>query len=171
MSEVTGYFEVGKREFLISALYGLYALSILRLVSLIMVGLLAWLFYNPPPSGSTIDLAKNLAFPVIFLVLLPAITLISALRQYKSMPEGRKRGAFVISDSGLQIESGVSKSDIRWEGIHSVRENFLGFQVFFSTAVSQLLPRRAFRTPEEIHAARALFKIHLGERASLKGTA
>jgi hypothetical protein len=102
------------------------------------------------------------ALPVIFVFVLP---LLSAQRIWKE--EVVKQGvAYQFSETGVHIETSISKSDLSWAAIRSVKEFPSEFLVFTSPRTFTL-PKKCFENSQGVATLRELFRTYV-QRSKLR---
>lgn len=95
--------------------------------------------------------------PVLFVLVLP---LFSARRVL--WHERVKRGvSYQFSDHGIHVETSISKSDLSWAAIRRVIESSSEFLVFTNPNVAFTLPKRCFKSIQNVASLRELFRCHV----------
>jgi hypothetical protein len=95
--------------------------------------------------------------PVLFVFVLPLLSARRVLRD-----ERLKRGvSYQFSDTGIHIETSVSKSDFAWAAIRRVSEARSAFLVFTNPNIAFTLPKRCFESTQGVASLRELFRAHV----------
>jgi hypothetical protein len=103
------------------------------------------------------------AFPVIFVFVLPLLSVKRVLRD-----ELVKRGVtYQFSEAGVHIETSISKTDLQWAAIRRVREFPSEFLVFTSPRTAFSLPKKCFESSQGVATLRELFRTY-AKRSSLR---
>src|SRR5258707_15127690 len=132
--------------------------------ALLWLGLSALLLFRPSPTQDwavTMQNASPLKWgfgvPVIFVFVLP---LLSARRGRSD--ERLKRGvSYQFSDAGFHVETSVSRTDFSWAAIRRVSEARAAFLVFTNPNIAFTLPKRCFKSTQDVAALRELFRAHV----------
>lgn len=95
-----------------------------------------------------------LAFPLLFIFVLPLLTARRVSRQLV-VKEGIH---YEFLETGVRVETSVSKSEFSWKAILRVRETDSMFMVFTNPNLAFALPKWCFENKEEISALRQLFR-------------
>lgn len=122
------------------------------------------LLFRPPAEQDWAVMMENtrplewaFALPILFVFVL---SLLSARNVLKD--ERLKRGVgYVISETGIHVDTSVSNADFSWAAIHRAKELPFGFLVFTSPRIAFALPKRCFETSQDMAAVRDLFRAHV----------
>jgi hypothetical protein len=66
-----------------------------------------------------------------------------------------------LDESGYHVSSRTTDVDLKWEGLHKVRETTDLFMFYYSSRLAYYLPKRALPNPEEVAELRAWVRARL----------
>ena len=159
-----GYWDVYRLNVVLTATVFRKVLYIWGLVALMWLALSLLLLFRPSPDDDWAVTMQNasplqwvLGLPVLFVFVLP---LLSARRVLKD--ERVKQGvSYQFSDSGIHVETSVSKADLSWAAIRRVSELRSAFLVFTSPNIASMLPKRCLHSAQSVADLRELFRAHV----------
>jgi hypothetical protein len=155
------YWDVYRLNVVLTATVFRKVLYIWGFVALLWLALSVLLLFRSSPKQDWVVIMQNasplqwvLGLPVLFVFVLP---LLSARRVLKD--ERVKRGvSYQFLDSGIHIETSVSKTDLSWAAIRRVTELRSAFLVFTNPNIASMLPKRCFESGQSVADIRELFR-------------
>jgi len=168
MNEVEVEYTLEQKDFILGALFGLYRNKMLLVITGLMLVVSFTMIPGAFAKGDPSEILRGSIFPVLFLIFLPMLTVLSARRQFRSLPEGKRNVRLKISIEGIEFQDGLSFSKMEWANVPRLAENGFAFHLYFTSAVVQVVPKRVFREEAQLQAVRALFREQLGSRANVR---
>jgi YcxB-like protein len=159
-----GYWDVYRSTVMQTARGLRKVLYIWGFVAVLWLGLSTILVFHPAPEKDwavTMQNASPLkwAFAIPFILVF-GLPLLSARRVLSD--ERVKRGVtYQFSDTGIRVETSVSKSDLSWAAILRVSETRYAFLLFTNPNIATILPKGRFESHDTVDALRELFRAHV----------
>jgi hypothetical protein len=155
------YWDVYRLNVVLMAILLRKLLYILGFVALLWLALSALLLFRPSTESDWAMIIRN-GFPlkwtlVLALLFVFIVPLLAAGRVMRN--ERVQRGVgYQFSDTGIHLETSVSKTDLSWAAIRRVIELRSAFLVFTSPNIAFMLPRRCFDSAQAVTDLRELFR-------------
>jgi hypothetical protein len=141
--------------------------AILYLLVVIAIG---WflMFAGGGPSGrETSSTSTVFGLLLVLPVFLAASLFWQVWRQAKKVEKISEPGTATFSPSGLRFETASSTSESAWARYHRVYATTTDFILFPQDNIFYAIPKRFFRSQEDISIVNEILKEHLGERAKI----
>lgn len=161
-----GYWDIYRLNVVLTTTVFRKFLYILGFVTVVWLALSVLMLFRPSPeqdwtvimqNGSPLQWVLGLTALIVFV-----IPLLTARRVLKD--ERVKRGVtYQFSDSGIHVETSVSKSDLSWAAIRRVSELRSAFLVFTSPNIASMLPKRCLESAQSVADLRELFRVHVSK--------
>lgn len=114
------------------------------------------------------DLMPLVGLIPVLLLLIVGICFYTARTTLKSSPGLSGRQHFTFSDGGIDFKSEKASSHFAWEMLHMVKETSRVYLLYHSKLVYNMVPKRAFRSEEDLERFCRLAVDKLGKKARLK---
>jgi hypothetical protein len=136
----------------------------------VCAALLCYIFYDlftrsseallsMPGGESILAVAALLAlFVLLGLLLFPYLRVLASFRKSSIMREKR---TWTFGSNGVQVRSERANSEFKWSLFESVFETRYLFLFMYAASSGMYLPKRCFRSPEDIRRLRLLIREHL----------
>lgn len=98
-----------------------------------------------------------LAFPLLFIFVLPLLSARRVLRQ----PIVKEGVRYEFSEAGVHIETSVSQSDFSWQAILRTKETSSMFMIFTNPNSAFALPKWCFENAQDMYVLRKLLRDHV----------
>jgi hypothetical protein len=98
-----------------------------------------------------------LVLPALIVLVAPLL----AARRISNDERVKLGVSYRFLDSGIHIETCVSKTELSWAGIRRVSELRSAFLVFTTPNIASMLPKRCFETAQSVADLRELFRTHV----------
>ena len=104
-----------------------------------------------------------LALLGVFSLALPAIQRWQVRRALASVPGLSGPLVYRLTESGIELSTAISSTQLSWEGVHEAQETKDMFLLYFAGGVAYYLPKRIVGSKAE--ALRMMLRARLGSRA------
>ena len=155
------YSDVYRSTVLIGAHVYRKVLWIWGIVAALWFGLLTLSYLRTGPEADwqqTLHDSNNLLWvlliPVLFVWVFPVLGSTKVVRN-ESVKTGFK---YQFSDDGINVETPLARSDVKWAAIREVIETRSAFLLLWSPTTAYIVPLRCFSGESDILAARELFR-------------
>jgi hypothetical protein len=143
--------------------------SLLSVVVLIALSAQIWIFtkFKPFSSKGPHLLNWQMLLPhSTWLFMLASIMFIAVLNRFTKMrhhwnthPALARAATAEITAHGITLTDAFVKSEYQWQGFQKFQETKHLFLLYTGTGSHLMIPKRAFESPEELQAMRALLKL------------
>jgi hypothetical protein len=140
----------------------LFATGFRRVIKWVVVALMVVevLFVVVMAALGEMDVALRLGLPVVLVVVMLLFFYriagwIRAWQTAQTDPNVRHPTTHVLDDSGYHIVTHSATIDLRWEGLHKVRETPDFFLIYYSSRYAYYLPKRVVGGAGEIDGVRS----------------
>jgi hypothetical protein len=98
-------------------------------------------------------------FIVLFLLAMPLIVYRTANSNYKATKMVHENINYQFTPETISITGETFNSTVQWKSLHKVKEVNAWFLLYTSKQVALLVPKRSFRSQEDVHTFRKLAKV------------
>lgn len=106
--------------------------------------------------------ATSLFVFFVYPIFFPALIWFQAKRNFANLRGFQKRVRFEFSADGYEVSDNKSSGQIKWDAILRAAESRHSFHLFFHKSLFHTIPKRCFKSLEDVERLRAILKNSLG---------
>ena len=123
---------------------------------------LATAYAHGGPADALIAMSPWLLLIVLWVVfMLYGAGWINAWQVRRQDPSVTAPLTYVLTHSGLHVTARTVDVEVKWSGMHKVRERPGGFLFYYNRRCAYQLPKRAIGSAEQVNAVREFIRHHL----------
>ncbi len=108
------------------------------------------------------------ALSIVFFILYIFSTLLSIKRQSKNLAESYETTAIKFNEAGMESKSNTTFIQMAWEVFEKIRESNTDFLLYPQKNIFYPIPKRFFKSENQIEVFKQLIREKLGAKAKLK---
>ena len=138
------------------------SLFILLLFGLLLLSLVQFseIFANPIRGTGLVVL---IGFPILY----PILIWFQTKRGFANLQDFQKNVRYELTANGYKVSDSKSSSDISWDSVLRAVESKHSFNLFFSKSFFHVIPKRCFKSSEDIERLKAMLKRGLAGKANV----
>lgn len=105
---------------------------------------------------------------VVLYALTPLLVIYSTKQTYEGVKDFQKNVQYIFGELNYEASDGKSSSIVSWESIQKAVESKHSFNLFISSKLFVVIPRRCLKTRDDVVHFRSILRAALGDKASLK---
>jgi hypothetical protein len=103
------------------------------------------------------------------LLVVPFLMVWNLRRAVRRLKPEQLRKTYTFQPTQLLMSDGLADTRISWEALHHAVETSFAFHMFPQKNVSYFIPKRAFRSEDDVRRVRQILKDVFGPRATVRG--
>ena len=89
-------------------------------------------------------------------------------RSFQNLQDFQKKIQYTFTPHGYSVRDGKSSADVSWDSILRAAESEYSFHLFFGRSVFHTVPKRCFKSSDDVVRLRTLLKTSLGAKATIR---
>ncbi|MFA6286892.1 MAG: YcxB family protein [Opitutaceae bacterium] len=119
-----------------------------------------FLLSGQSPPGMVLLILAPVYFALFYFVFIP----FGSRRIFRQQKNLQDPATFAFTDQGMRVDSVRGHMELPWSDFHKWKANDKVLLLYHSSAIFNMIPRRAFATAADFAAFRELVERHLGKQ-------
>jgi hypothetical protein len=109
-----------------------------------------------------------LILPVLFILFQPACVYLGSKRHFVSNRPLQALNRYSFSEDGIKFKGAEQSGETTWGNVRQVYETEQSLLFFLSDRTYYLVPKRCFRSADDVHRLKELVRLQLTSHAKLR---